>query len=145
MHFITFVAFVTLVTFPRELLRFRLAPPQGPPRRATRAVSSYNGPKSRANRAEIQPKSRQIQPKSSRIQPKSNQNQLKIQPNQNQIQIQILGNPRNPRNSYQNPRKFLGVAPREHWGEPLVAGAGGTWWPPWKERSGARGGLGRKS
>ena len=77
MHFITLVALVTLVAFPRELLRIPLGASLGPPRKAMRAVEGYNGRKSKANTSQIQPKSSQSQPKT-KPDPKPNPDRVKI-------------------------------------------------------------------
>ena len=84
MHFITFVALVTLVTFPRSFL--------GPPGELWRALKAIMD----QNPSQIQAKSNQNRSKSNQNQSKSNQNQ-------------ILGNPgRDPNTILGNPSELLG-------------------------------------
>ena len=79
MHLITLVAFVTLVAFPRGLLRFPTWSVLGPPRRAMRAMKAI-----------VDQNPSQIKPNPTKIEANPNQIQAKIQnQSQNQIEIQI--------------------------------------------------------
>ena len=100
MHSITFVAFVTLVTLPRGAPTNPTWRLLGPPRRAVRAVEGYDGPKSKSNPSQIQPKANRIKSKSS---PNPNQDR-----NLARILVEILGNPKEIYNRRTgDPRKSL--------------------------------------